>query len=441
MVFEDLLPAHFPLYSVVLFALVAGVVLRLWLASRHIRHIAQHRAEVPRAFRSAISLDAHQKAADYTATKTRLGMWELLWGSALLLGWTAFGGLHWLNSTLLQWFEPGLTQQIALVIAFGAIGFLLDLPFSLYSTFVVEERFGFNRTTVAQWLKDLVLHTIVGLVLGLPILAVVLWLMSSAGTYWWLWAWAALIAFNLLVLFIYPTFIAPIFNKFQPLEDDTTRQAAQDLMQRSGFQAQGFYVMDGSKRSAHANAYFTGFGKNKRVVFFDTLLEKLNPKQIQAVLAHELGHFKHKHILQRMVVMFTTSLLGFALLGYLNQQSWFYTQLGVKPLVLPLADTATHSVSQFLSHNGGVALILFMLVAPLFTFFLTFLSAQWSRKHEFEADAYAVQQTSGQDLGEALLTLYNDNASTLTPDPLYVRFYYSHPAASERLQRMGYQSA
>lgn len=428
--------------TVFLCALLLGMGLRWWLASRHIRHIARHRNSVPQPFQNAVTLPAHQKAADYTIAKTRTGMLELGWGACLLICWTILGGLQWLNQTLLTFIEPGLLQQLALLVAFVVINSVLDLPFGLYNTFVTEERFGFNKTTWGLWLKDLLLGTVVGAVLGLPIAALVLSLMGSAGAVWWLWAWVALIGFNLLILFIYPTFIAPLFNKFEPLQNTEIQSVANALMQRCGFNAKGFYVMDGSRRSAHANAYFTGFGKSKRVVFFDTLIEKLTTGEVEAVLAHELGHFKHKHIVQRIVLMFASSLLGFALLGYLSQQTWFYTALGVKPLIMvaPLtADTPAH-VSNFLQHNGALALILFMLVTPLFTFFFTALSSQWSRKHEFQADAYAVEQSSGQNLGQALLKLYNDNASTLTPDPLYVRFYYSHPPASERLERMGYQT-
>lgn len=421
-----------PFLAVFLCLLLLSVGVRLWLAARHMRHIAVHRDTVPVDFRAAVPLPAHRKAADYTLAGTRLGMLELVWGLLLLAGWTLLGGLNWLNQTLLSFMQPGLWQQLTLLVVFAGMGSVLDLPFGIYRTFVLEERFGFNRTTWRQWLKDALLGALVGAVLGLPIAALVLWLMGSAGALWWLWAWAALIAFNLLILFIYPAFIAPLFNRFEPLENQQIKTAADALMQRCGFHASGFYVMDGSRRSGHANAYFTGFGRNRRVVFFDTLLEKLSVEEIEAVLAHELGHFRHRHIVQRMVLMFASSLLGFAVLGFLSQQQWFYTALGVMP-------AGAASAQHFLSHNGALALILFLLTVPVFTFFFTALGAQWSRRHEFQADAYAVEQTSGQHLGQALLKLYTDNASTLTPDPLYVRFYYSHPPASERLQRMGYQ--
>jgi len=294
---------------------------------------------------------------------------------------------------------------------------------TLYQTFVIEERFGFNKMTLKLWLADAVKSSAVGALIGLPIAALILWLMGAAGSLWWLWAWSAWMGFNLLLLMVYPTFIAPLFNKFKPLEDETLKARVTALMQRCGFAAKGLFVMDGSRRSAHANAYFTGFGAAKRVVFYDTLLAKLSPGEVDAVLAHELGHFKHKHIVQRIVTMFALSLVGFALLGWLSGQVWFYTGLGV----IPDLNGAP---------NDALALLLFLLAVPQFSFFVSPLSARMSRKHEFQADAYAVAQTSGADLSAALLKLYEDNASTLTPDPVYVKFYYSHPPASERLARM-----
>jgi STE24 endopeptidase len=405
-------------------ALVVGLVLKFWLASRQIRHVATHRNSVPAAFASNITLTAHQKAADYTIAKARLGLLEMALGTAVLLGWTLLGGLSWLNQTLLQWLGGGMWQQIALLVAFMLIGAVIDLPMTLYQTFVLEERFGFNKMTFKLWLADLLKSSVVGALIGLPIVALILWVMGAAGPQWWLWAWGLWMGFNLLLLLIYPTFIAPMFNKFQPLEDETLKARVTALMQRCGFAAKGLFVMDGSKRSAHANAYFTGFGAAKRVVFYDTLLAKLSAGEVDAVLAHELGHFKHKHIIKRIVSMFAMSLGGFALLGWLATQAWFYTGLGVQPNMT----TATP--------NDALALLLFMLVVPVFSFFISPLFAQLSRKHEFEADAYAVAQTSGTDLSTALLKLYEDNASTLTPDPVYVKFYYSHPPASERLLRM-----
>ena len=406
-------------------ALVLGLLVKFYLASRQIRHVMQHRDEVPAAFAATISLESHQKAADYTVTKSRFGLLEIAFGSAVLLGWTLLGGLDTLNraiGTLGLEAYGTLVPQLALLAAFVAINGLLGLPFTLYSTFKIEERFGFNKMTLGLWLTDLVKSTLVGAVIGLPIVALILWLMGSSGRLWWLWAWCVWMGFNLLVLVLYPTVIAPLFNKFKPLEDETLKARVTALMQRCGFAAKGLFVMDGSKRSAHANAYFTGFGAAKRVVFYDTLLKQLSPGEVDAVLAHELGHFKHKHIIKRIASMFAMSLAGFALLGWLSSQVWFYTGLGVRP---DLANS-----------NDALALLLFLLAAPLFSFFISPVAAQFSRKHEFEADAYAVAQTDGRDLQSALLKLYKDNASTLTPDPIFVKFYYSHPPASERLGRM-----
>jgi len=405
--------------------LVLGLLVKFYLSTRQIRHVARHRDAVPAAFAATISLAAHQKAADYTITKARFGLLELAFGTAVLLGWTLLGGLDALNQVLAgtplaEWSPLG--QQLALVAGFGVISGALDLPFTLYSTFKIEERFGFNKMTVKLWFADLLKSTAVGIVVGLPIIALILWLMGSAGSLWWLWAWAVWMGFNLLILVLYPTVIAPLFNKFKPLEDESLKARVTALMQRCGFAAKGLFVMDGSKRSAHANAYFTGFGAAKRVVFYDTLLKQLSPAEVDAVLAHELGHFKHKHIIKRIVMLFALSLAGFALLGWLSSQIWFYTGLGV----LPNMNAA----------NDALALLLFMLVVPLFSFFISPLFAQLSRQHEFEADAYAARQTDGRDLSSALLKLYKDNASTLTPDPIFVKFYYSHPPASERLARM-----
>ncbi|HEY0886707.1 MAG TPA: M48 family metallopeptidase [Ramlibacter sp.] len=402
--------------------LLAGLAVKFWLASRQIRHVARHRGSVPPMFQSTVSLTAHQKAADYTVAKTRFGLLELAFGAAVLLGWTLLGGLDALNQWLLARLGAGMTQQLALMAVFAAIGGVLELPFALYQTFVIEERFGFNKMSLKLWLADLAKSTAVGAVIGLPIAALILWLMGATGRSWWLWAWAVWMAFNLLLLVIYPTFIAPLFNKFRPLEDESLKSRVTALMQRCGFAAKGLFVMDGSRRSAHANAYFTGFGAAKRVVFYDTLLAKLSPGEVDAVLAHELGHYKHKHILKRIAALFALSLAGFALLGWLSTQVWFYTGLGVRP--------------NLDGGNDALALLLFLLAVPVFSFFLSPLMALVSRRHEFEADAYAVQQTSGQDLSSALLKLYEDNASTLTPDPVFVKFYYSHPPASERLARM-----
>ena len=403
-------------------ALLASHLLKFWLATRQIRHVAQHRDAVPAAFASQITLAAHQKAADYTITKTRFGLLELSWGTAITLVWTLLGGLHWLNQALLDWLGTGLVQQVALLVAFMVINGVADLPFTLYQTFRIEQRFGFNKITFKLWLQDAAKSSLLGLAIGVPLIALVLWVMGATGPMWWLWTWAVWMGFNLLMLLIYPTWIAPIFNKFEPLQNPDIAQRAAALMQRSGFTSKGFFVMDGSRRSAHANAHFTGLGASKRVVFYDTLLSQLSPSEVEAVLAHELGHFKHRHISKRIVSMFALSLLGFALLGYLSSQAWFYTGLGVAPNIV--------------GPNDALALLLFMVVLPFFGAFTGPMFARISRKHEFEADAYAVSQTNQNDLGNALLKLYQDNASTLTPDPVYVQFYYSHPPALERLGRM-----
>ena len=411
-------------------ALVLGLALKFWLATRQVRHVARHRAEVPAPFAVRIALTAHQKAADYTITKARLGMLEMALGTAVLLGWTLLGGLDALNQTLLATLGGGFWQQMALLVAFAAIGGAIDLPLSLYQTFVVEERFGFNKMTWRLWMADALKGLLVAALIGLPVAALILWLMGAAGPLWWLCAWGFWMGFNLLLMVIYPTFIAPLFNKFQPLEDESLKARVTALMQRCGFSAKGLFVMDGSRRSAHANAYFTGFGAAKRVVFYDTLLRQLAPGEVEAVLAHELGHFKHRHIIQRIVTMFALSLGGFALLGWLSGQVWFYTGLGVRPNIS--FDPAVAAAAP----NDALAVLLFMLVLPVFTFFISPLFSQLSRRHEFQADAYAVAQASGADLSSALLKLYEDNASTLTPDPVYVKFYYSHPPATERLARM-----
>ncbi len=402
--------------------LVANLLTKLWLSGRQVRHVAQHRNQVPAAFAHTISLDAHQKAADYTMAKARVGVADMGLDALTLVAWTLLGGLDLLNQVTLDWLGEGMGQQIMLVVSFSLIGGLIGLPLSLFQTFGIEQRFGFNNTTPKLWVSDMLKGLSVGMVLGLPILWLVLWLMQAGGTLWWLYTWAALVAYQLFVMWIAPNVIMPLFNKFTPLEDATLKERVTALMTRSGFTAKGFFVMDGSRRSAHSNAFFTGFGAAKRVVFFDTLLAKLNGDEMEAVLAHELGHFKHRHILKMMATSFATSLAGLALLGWVSQQVWFYTGLGVIP--------------NLNGNNSALALLLFMLVLPLFTFFVSPLSAQRSRKFEFEADAYAVANSDGKALSNALLKLYQDNASTLTPDPWYVAFYYSHPPASQRLARM-----
>lgn len=403
-------------------ALVLMVLTKLWLAARQVRHVARHRHAVPARFADTITLSAHQKAADYTIARTRLSMLEVMAGAAVLVGFTLLGGLQWLNQFWLSTFGPGYTYGVALVASVALIGGLADLPFSLYGQFGIEERFGFNKMTFRLWLADLVKMTGVAAALGLPLLLAVLWLMDRAGDLWWVWTWLVWMAFNLLLLVVFPTFIAPLFNKFEPLTDEALKARIEALMRRCGFASKGLFVMDGSKRSAHGNAYFTGFGAAKRIVFFDTLLSRLTGDEIEAVLAHELGHFKRRHVSKRIVVTFALSLVFLALLGWLSARTWFYTGLGVTP--------------NLTGSNHALALVLFFLALPVFTFVLGPLASQSSRRHEFEADAFAADQTNAGHLVSALVKLYKDNASTLTPDPIYSAFYYSHPPAAQRIDRL-----
>ncbi len=403
-------------------ALVSSFVVRLWLATRQMRHVARHREQVPAPFSGTVTAEAHRKAADYTLEQVRFGIISAAFGTAVLLGWTLLGGLDALNAQLVVLVQPrfgDMAYQLALLAAFVVIGSLVELPLSWYETFRIEQRFGFNRMSLRLWMGDLLKGALVGMAVGLPLAALILWIMGASGGLWWLWAWGAWVAFNLVLLVLYPTVIAPLFNKFEPLTDETLSERVRALMQRCGFAAKGLFVMDGSRRSAHANAYFTGLGAAKRVVFFDTLLARLTPGEVEAVLAHELGHFKHRHVWKRLAGMFAMSLAGLALLGWLAGQSGFYAGLGVSPNLGP--------------PDNALALLLFTLALPAFTYFVTPWMAQLSRRHEFEADAYACTQADGRALARALLKLHEDNAATLTPDPLYVRFYYSHPPASERL--------
>jgi STE24 endopeptidase len=403
-------------------AVLLSLATKFWLATRQMRHVAKHRDRVPPAFAATVTLDAHRRAADYTLAKSRFGLLTTAFGSAVLLAWTLLGGLDALNTALVENVHArwgGMAYQLSLLAAFTLIGGLIELPLDWYSTFRMEQRFGFNKMGLKLWLADMAKSTLVGALIGLPLAALILWIMGASGGLWWLYAWGAWVVFNLVLLMLYPTVIAPLFNKFEPLPDEALKARVQALMQRCGFAAKGLFVMDGSKRSAHANAYFTGLGAAKRVVFFDTLLKRLSPGEVEAVLAHELGHFKHKHVLQRMVGIFAFSLAGLALLGWLASQSGFYAGLGVAP--------------NMDAPNDALALLLFMLALPPFTFFVSPLMAHFSRRHEFQADAYACAQSNGRDLASALLKLHEDNAATLTPDPVYVRFYYSHPPASARL--------
>jgi STE24 endopeptidase len=399
-------------------ALGLSVVLKLWLAQRQISSVSANRARVPDAFAGRIQLDAHQKAADYTLTNTRQGRLELVYNSLLLLGWTLGGGLQWLSS---QWQSLGwgeINTGVALLISAFVIMALLELPFSLYHTFVTEERFGFNKTTLATFIGDIIKQALLMLIIGIPLGWAALWLMQESGTLWWLYLWLLWAGFSLLMLWAYPAVIAPLFNKFILLDDEQLQQRIQTLLDRCGFRSKGIYVMDGSRRSGHGNAYFTGMGQNKRIVFFDTLLETLEADEIEAVLAHELGHFKRKHVQKRIVTMMLSSLAGLAILGWLIGQDWFYQGLGVT------------------TGSNAIALLLFLMVSPVFTLFLQPLMSWFSRKHEFEADDYAASQSSAADLIRALVKLYKENASTLTPDPLYSAFYDSHPPAPVRVAHL-----
>jgi len=399
--------------------LVITTFVRIWLGRRHIAHVQSHRNQVPQAFSENIALEAHQKAADYSTDKTKLALLETTVQAVLLAALTIGGGLQWIDDL---WHNLIVNHDIArgavVIVSAMLVSSMIDLPFEYYKTFVVDEKFGFNKMTPAMFFSDLVKQSIVGIVLGAPILFAALWLMQGAGDYWWLYLWIVWSAFNLMMLAVYPTFIAPFFNKFTPLEDQALKQRIESLLTKCGFKSQGLFVMDGSARSSHGNAYFTGFGASKRVVFFDTLLARLNADEIEAVLAHELGHFKHHHVIKRIAMMFFISFVGLALLGWLMKQDWFYTGLGVSEV------------------SNHMALVLFLLVSPVFLFILRPIMASYSRKNEFEADNYAAKHANAKYLIEALVKLYRDNASTLTPDPLHSAFYDSHPPASIRISKL-----
>lgn len=404
------------------FALIANALVKLWLATRQIRHVAGHREIVPAAFTEQISLTSHQRAADYTIAKVRFQLVEFAVSTALLLWMTLLGGAQWIYELSGQWLPNSpWSSQLAFLIAAMALLGLLDVPFSLYRQFCLEKRFGFNRMTLGLYLSDLVKGTLIGAVIAVPMAGLVIWLMQSAGQWWWLATWAVWTGFSLALMVIYPTVIAPRFNKFEPLPDNPLRARVEALLDRCGFTSQGLFVMDGSRRSSHGNAYFTGFGRAKRIVFFDTLISRLTGEQIEAVLAHELGHFKHKHIAKRLVISLVSSFAGLALLGWLATQPWFFAGLGMQPGEIGFE---------------APALLLFLLVIPVFTFLLRPVMSSLSRKDEFEADAFAASQTRADDLVSALVRLYEDNASTLTPDPLHSAFYDSHPSANERISRL-----
>ena len=406
--------------SLFLLALAASLGMQFWLARRQMRHVAAHRERVPAHFADRISLAAHQKAADYTVARNRLGVAETLFDAAVLLVLTLGGGLALIASGIDRLPTAPLARDVALIVAVALLAGALALPLAWYRTFVIEERFGFNRMTLRLWIADLVKGALVGAAFGVPLVTLVLWLMQKAGAWWWLYAWLVWVAFQTFILFAYPTLIAPLFNKFEPLADAAVKERIERLLARCGFAARGLFVMDGSKRSAHGNAYFTGFGAARRIVLFDTLVGRLAPEEIEAVLAHELGHFKLRHVIKRAAWLALGSLAVLAVLGWLVGEPWFYAGLGV-PGPVP---------------RYAVALVLFMLALPVFTFFATPIAALYSRQHEFEADAYAVRHASGQALVAALVKLYEDNASTLTPDPLHSLFYDSHPPASARIARL-----
>ena len=408
------------LFSLVfLTAVMLTTLLRVWLSLRQIGHVRSHRDQVPADFAASISLDEHRKAADYTAIKVRIGLLELAAATLLLLAMTLGGGLQALFAFWQRWLEAGgYAHGLALFASYGAIGFIVDLPFAIYRTFVVEVRFGFNRTTWKTYLADMAKSAVLSVVIGAPLLLAVLWLMAAMGERWWFWVWLFWLGFNLLVLLLYPTLIAPLFNKFSPLEDEALRGRIEALLARCGFRVSGLFVMDGSKRSSHGNAYFTGLGRNKRIVFFDTLLARLAPEEVEAVLAHELGHFRHRHIWKRVALLAVASLALLWLLGQLIAEPWFYQGLGVH------------------GQSTAMALILFSLALPVFAFPLSPLTSALSRRHEYQADAYAATQTRANDLVTALVKLYRDNAATLTPDPLHSQFYDSHPPAALRIARL-----
>jgi STE24 endopeptidase len=404
--------------NVFLAAFILTFGLKLWLALRQMRHVYLHRDAAPAAFADSISEAEHRKAADYTLAKTRLSLLHLGLDGGLLLLFTLGGGLQWLQDTVSGWTGNSLGQGTLLLLSLSALLALTEVPLALWRQFRVETRFGFNRQTLAGFVADLAKQSLLGLLLGGSLILLVLWLMGRMGENWWLWVWLAWMAFNLLVLAVYPTLIAPIFNKFMPLEDASLRQRIEALLQRTGFQAKGVYVMDGSRRTSHGNAYFTGLGKSKRIVFFDNLLEQLSPDQMEAVLAHELGHYRRRHISKRIVLMFGLSLALLWLLASCKDSAWFYAGLNVT------------------TQTDATALALFFLVLPVFLFPLSPLMSLYSRKHEFEADAFAAEHTQADQLIAALVRLYRDNAATLTPDPVYSLFYDSHPKATERIGRL-----
>ena len=399
-------------------AVLLMTAVEIWLSFRQGRYVAAHRDEVPAAFKEQISLNAHQKAADYTVAKGKFKRTETFYSMIILLLCTLGGGLAVLYGAWSQLDMGPMLGGVIFFLSFLLIGSLLELPFSYYKTFVLEDKFGFNRQTPGLFFSDFIKQTILMLVVGGLLIWVALWMMNSAGELWWLYLWAAWMGFAVFMMWAYPAFIAPLFNKFTPLEDEQLQQRVENLLSRCGFKSQGIFVMDGSRRSGHGNAYFTGMGSNKRIVFFDTLLNTLNEDQIEAVLAHELGHFSRKHVVKNMFVMAGLSLLGLALLGWASAEAWFFEGLGAN------------------TESNAMALALFMLVIPVFLFFLHPLMTALSRKYEYEADDYAASVANADDLIAALVALYKENASTLTPDPLVSAVYDSHPPAALRIAHL-----
>ena len=401
-----------------LFSLCLGILIQWVLVQKHINCVRSNRNNVPEAFSDKISLEAHQKAADYTEAKVKTGLFELIIGSTLLLLWTLAGGLQFLDN---WWRSYGISEIFtgtALILSVFAIMAILDLPISIFKIFKLEQSFGFNKMTPKIFFLDLLKNTTMGLIIGAPLLLLILWIMQSSGTYWWIYVWFTWLSFSLFMMWAYPAFIAPLFNKFRILENPELKTRIENLLTRNGFKSNGIFVMDGSTRSTHGNAYFTGLGANKRIVFFDTLIEELSYDEIEAVLAHELGHFKCNHIRKRISLLATIFFIGLGILGWLINQSWFYNGLGIN-------QTSTY-----------IALLLFVMISPAFTFFLQPLFSFISRQHEFEADDFAAGQAQTENLITALVSLYRENANTLTPDPLYSAFHDSHPPAPIRIAHL-----
>lgn len=401
-----------------LFSLFAGIFVQWFLVQKHINCVRSNRNDVPEAFNDKISLEAHQKAADYTEAKVKTGLFELIIGSALLLLWTLAGGLQFLDNWLRTFGMSEILTGTALILSVFAIMAILELPLSLFKIFKIEQSFGFNKMTPKIFFVDLLKNTIVGFLIGAPLLLFVLWIMENSGTYWWVYVWFTWLTFSLLMMWAYPAFIAPIFNKFRTLENDELKTRIENLLARNGFKSNGIFVMDGSTRSTHGNAYFTGLGANKRIVFFDTLINELSYDEIEAVLAHELGHFKCNHIRKRISLLAAIFFIGLGILGWLINQAWFYNGLGIEQM------------------STYIALLLFVMISPVFTFFLQPIFSFISRQHEFEADDFAAGQAQTENLITALVNLYRENANTLTPDPLYSAFHDSHPPAPIRIAHL-----